>query len=98
MVFVPSQNFSFMLALFIDDFENNDTSLSTTFVTMSNLWLTMMAGILAESIHSIFLPSPKSIYGIGMPKRGFLLIFITKVVNILSKPFFPPHCLTGSTV
>ena len=48
-----------MLALFIGNFENNNgISLSTTSVTISNLWLPVIAGILADCMESTFLPAP----------------------------------------
>ena len=41
---------------------------------------------------------PESVYVIGLPKGQISLILVTKVVNVLSKPFFPVYCLIGSTV
>ena len=41
---------------------------------------------------------PKSVYVIGLPKGDFSFILFTKVVHVLSKPFFPAYCHTGSTV
>ena len=46
-------------------------SLSTTSVTISNLWLPMMAGILAECIDSNFLPSPNLYMPLDCPKGTF---------------------------
>ena len=87
-----------MLALSIDFKNNNGMSLSTGSV----LYIKFLgsndgrdfSGMYRFDLSTI----PKSVYVIGMPKRDFLLIFINKVVDILSQPFFPTHGLTGSTV
>ena len=51
--------FKFILALFIDDVENNRViSLSATSVSISRLRVPMMAGILTECSAFTFLPSP----------------------------------------
>ena len=71
-----------MLALFIDDFENNNgMSLSTTSANDARDFSRMYR----FDLFTI----PNSIYVIRIPKRDFLLIFTTKIVNILSHSF--PH-------
>ena len=87
-----------MLALSIDFKNNNGMSLSTG----SFLYIKFLgsndgrdfSGMYRFDLSTI----PKFVYVIGMPKRDFLLIFINKVVDILSQPFFPTHGVTGSTV
>ena len=87
-----------MLALSIDFKNNNSMSLSTGSVFYIKFLGSNdgrdFSGMFRFDLSTI----PKSVYVIGMPKRDFLLIFINRVVDILSQPFFPTHGLTGSTV
>ena len=71
MVIVSSWKFCFILAFYIDDFKNsNCMSLSTTSVTISNLWLPMIAGILAECMESIVLLFPNVPMLFDCPKEN----------------------------
>ena len=87
-----------MLALFIDFKNNNGMSLSTRCVLYIK-FVSSNDGRDFSGMYTFDLSTiPKSVYVIGMPKRDFLLIFINKVGDMLSQPFFPTNGLTGSTV
>ena len=65
-----------MLALFIDDFQNNKRmSLSTMYVTISNLWLPIMAT-------KNFVQKLYKIYTKIIKNTKFVYILYTKIVQI----------------